>query len=44
MDWGESSDEIGKSLEGIFESEEFEKAFESLGEELEEILGQLEPQ
>ena len=36
---GESSDEIGKSLEDVFNSEEFEKAFEGLGEKLEEIFG-----
>ena len=39
---GESSDEIGKSLEGIFNSEEFEKAFESLEEELEDIFGRID--
>ena len=36
---GENSDEIGKSLEDIFNSEEFEKAFEGLGETLEDIFG-----
>lgn len=35
----ESSDEIGKSLEGIFNSEELEKSIESLGEKLEQIFG-----
>ena len=36
--WGESSDEIGKSLESIFNSEDLEKVFENLGEKLEDIF------
>lgn len=36
---GENSEEIGKTLEGIFNSEELEKAFEDLGNKLEGIIG-----
>ena len=39
---GENSEELGKTLEGIFNSEELEKAFEGLGEKLEEIFGNLD--
>ena len=39
---GENSEELGKTLEGIFDSEELEKAFEGLGSKLEEIFGGLE--
>ena len=36
---GENSEELGKTLEGIFNSDELEKAFEGLGNKLEEIFG-----
>lgn len=36
---GEDSDEIKRSLEGLFDSEELEKTFSSLGETLEELFG-----
>lgn len=39
---GENSEELGKTLEGIFNSKEMEKAFEGLGNKLEEIFGGLE--
>lgn len=39
---GESSEEMGRTLEGIFNSEETEKAFEGLGNKLEEIFGGIE--
>ena len=39
---GENSEELGKTLEGIFDSEELEKAFEGLGSKLEEIFGGLD--
>ena len=39
---GENSEELGKTLEGIFNSEEMEKAFEGLGKKLEEIFGGIE--
>lgn len=39
---GENSEELGKTLEGIFDSEELEKAFEGLGNKLEEIFGGIE--
>lgn len=35
----ENSEELGKTLEGIFNSGELEKAFEGLGNKLEEIFG-----
>ena len=39
---GENSEEFGKTLEGIFNSEELEKAFEGLGNKLEEIFEGIE--
>lgn len=39
---GENSEDLGKTLEGIFDSEELEKAFEGLGSKLEEIFGRLD--
>lgn len=39
---GENSEELGRTLEGIFNSEELEKAFEGLGNKLEEIFGGIE--
>lgn len=40
-DLGENSEEIEKSLESLFDSEELEKAFKDLGNSLEEIFGGL---
>lgn len=37
----EDSEELGKTLEGLFDSEELEKTFENLGSQLEEIFGNL---
>ena len=39
----ENSEEIGKSLEGLFESEELSKAIEKLGDKIEGILMKLSP-
>lgn len=39
---GENSKEFGKTLEGIFNSEELEKAFDGLGNRLEELFGGIE--
>lgn len=39
---GENSEEFGKTLEGIYNSEELEKAFEGLGNRLEELFGGIE--
>ena len=39
---GENSEELGKTLDGIFNSEELEKAFEGLGNKLEEIFEGIE--
>lgn len=39
----ENSEEIGKSLEGLFESEELSKAIEKLGEKIEGIFNEIEP-
>ena len=39
---GENSEDLGKTLEGIFNSEELEKAFEGLGNKLEEIFEGIE--
>ena len=39
---GENSEELGKTLEVIFNSEELEKAFEALGNKLEEIFEGIE--
>lgn len=39
---GENTEELGKTLEGVFNSEELEKAFEGLGNKLEEIFGGIE--
>ena len=39
---GENSEDLGKTLEGILDSEELEKAFEGLGSKLEEIFGGLD--
>ena len=36
---GDNSEELGKTLEGVFNSEELEKAFEDLGNKLEGIIG-----
>ena len=36
---GENSEELEKTLEGIFNSEELDNAFEGLGNKLEEIFG-----
>lgn len=36
---GENSEEFGKTLEGISNSEELEKAFDGLGHRLEELFG-----
>ena len=41
---GENSDEIGKSLESIFNSEEMEEAFSDLGKIMEEIFGGVDPE
>ena len=38
----ENSEELGKTLEGIFNSEELENAFEGLGSKLEELFGGLD--
>ena len=35
---GENSEDLGKTLEGIFNSEEIEDAFEGLSKKLDEIL------
>ena len=39
---GENSEELGKTLGGVFNSEELEKAFEGLGNQLEEIFEGIE--
>ncbi len=39
---GENSKEFGKTLEGISNSEELEKAFDGLGNRLEELFGEIE--
>lgn len=39
---GENSEEFGKTPEGIFNSEELEKAFDGLGNRLEELFGGIE--
>lgn len=39
---GENSEEFGKTLEGIFNSEELEKAFDGLGNRLEELFEGIE--
>ena len=39
---GEESEELGKTLEDVFNSEELEKAFEGIGNRLEELFGGLE--
>lgn len=39
---GENSEEFGKTLEGIFNSEELEKAFDGLGNGLEELIEGIE--
>ncbi len=39
---GENSEEIGKTMGGILNSEEMEKAFEGLGNKLDEIFGGVE--
>lgn len=39
---GENSEEFGKTLEGIFNSEELEKAFDGLGNGVEEFIGGIE--
>lgn len=39
---GENSEEFGKTLEGISNSEELEKAFDVLGNRLEELFGEIE--
>jgi len=39
---GENSEKLGKTLGGIFNSGELEKAFEGLGSKLEEIFGGLD--
>lgn len=36
---GKNSEDLEKTLEGIFNNEEMEKAFEGLGNKLEEIFG-----
>lgn len=38
----ENSDEIGKSLEGLFDSEELYRVLDNLGEKLEGIFGEIE--
>ena len=39
---GENSEEFGKTLEGISNNEELEKAFDGLGNRLEELFGGIE--
>lgn len=39
---GENAEEFGKTLEGISNSEELEKAFDGLGNRLEELFGGIE--
>ncbi len=39
---GENSEVFGKTLEGISNSEELEKAFDGLGNRLEELFGEIE--
>lgn len=39
---GENSEEFGKTMEGISTSEELEKAFDGLGNRLEELFGGIE--
>lgn len=39
---GENSEEFGKTMEGIFNSEELEKAFDGLGKRLEELFEGIE--
>ena len=38
----ENSDEIGKSLEGLFDNEELYRVLDNLGEKLEGIFGEIE--
>lgn len=39
---GENSEELGKTLEDIFDSEELEKTFEDIGHSLEQIFGEID--
>ena len=38
---GENSEELGKTLEDIFNSEELEKTFENIGNTLEQLFGEI---